>query len=89
MFKHQEIADWITAFIVERTGVPEYEVEPDENLGSYGLGSMQAVDLVGSLEDRFGVALAPTLVFQFPTVRELAAVVLQRVGQALPVGGEA
>lgn len=83
-----DIADWITAFIAERTGVPDHEIEPDENFGSYGLGSMQAVDLIGSLEDRFGVSLAPALVFQFPTVRELSAAVAERACRAATMSEE-
>ncbi len=77
-----DIADFITAFIADRTGVAANEIEPDENLGSYGLGSMQAVDLVGSLEDRYGVTLPPALVFQYPTVGELSVAVAQRAATA-------
>ncbi|MBL8467089.1 acyl carrier protein [Methyloversatilis discipulorum] len=76
-----DIADFITDFIAERTGVPAHEIEPEENLGSYGLGSMQAVDLVGSLEDRYRVSLSPALVFQYPTVRELSIAVAQRAAE--------
>lgn len=82
MSTEHDIADFITAFIADRTGVAAKEIEPDENLGSYGLGSMQAVDLVGSLEDRYGVTLPPALVFQYPTVNELSVAVAQRAATA-------
>lgn len=84
MSTEHDIADFITTFIADRTGVPAQDIEPEENLGSYGLGSMQAVDLVGSLEDRYGVSLSPALVFQYPTVRELSVAVAQRA--AAPAG---
>jgi acyl carrier protein len=84
MSTEHDIADFITTFIADRTGVPAHDIEPEENLGSYGLGSMQAVDLVGSLEDRYGLSLPPALVFQYPTVRELSVAVAQRA--AAPAG---
>lgn len=81
MSTEHDIADFITTFIADRTGVPAHDIEPEENLGSYGLGSMQAVDLVGSLEDRYRVSLSPALVFQYPTVRELSIAVAQRAAE--------
>lgn len=84
MASQDDISRWITTFIAERTGIPEDEIEPEENLGSYGLGSVQAVDLVGSLEDRFGLSLSPALVFQFPTVFELSVAIARRVAVAAP-----
>lgn len=84
MSTEHDIADFITTFIADRTGVPAQDIEPEENLGSYGLGSMQAIDLVGSLEDRYGVSLPPALVFQYPTMRELSVAVAQRA--AAPAG---
>jgi acyl carrier protein len=81
MSTEHDIADFITTFIADRTGVPAHDIEPEENLGSYGLGSMQAVDLVGSLEDRYRVSLSPALVFQYPTVGELSIAVAQRAAE--------
>ncbi|WP_374338801.1 acyl carrier protein [Methyloversatilis sp.] len=78
MSTEHDIADFITTFIADRTGQPAHDIEPDENFGSYGLGSMQAVDLVGSLEDRYRLVLPQALVFQYPTVRELSVAVAQR-----------
>lgn len=79
MPNQDDIADWIIRFIADRTGVPAHEIELDENLGSYGLSSMHAVDLIGSLEDTFGLALPAALVFQFPSVDELSSAIAQRL----------
>lgn len=72
------ITERIAHFIFERLDIPEEEFDLDENLGSFGLSSMQAVHLIGSLEEWLGFRLAPALVYQYPTVNELAREIYER-----------
>lgn len=66
------IARRIAGFIADTTGLPPDDIEGDVNLGAYGLTSTAAVTLIGVLEDAFALTLSPTLIFEHPTIDELA-----------------
>lgn len=69
------ISSHISGYLARQLGFKPEDIDDNENLGSYGLNSMQAVELVGQLEDRLGIRLKPVLAFQYPTVSELAVAV--------------
>lgn len=50
----------------------EVRIDPDASFSSFGLDSIQMVEMVARLEDEFGLALEPELAFHYPTVRSLA-----------------
>lgn len=72
----------IAAFIEKELGISPEDIEPDVPFGTYGLSSVSAVKLVGILEDRYGIELSPTLVFEYPTVASLAKVVSEHAAAA-------
>jgi amino acid adenylation domain-containing protein len=67
-----EVAGWLAARVAASLGVPAAEVDHRLPLAAYGLGSVQAVALAGELETWLGRSLAPTLVYEYPTIAELA-----------------
>ena len=73
-----EIALRIAQFIEDRLGISLDDIDFDENLGSYGLSSMLAVQVIGTLEEWLGIRLAPALVYQHPTINELASAIHAR-----------
>jgi acyl carrier protein len=68
-----EIQRWICNQIAERLGIEADEVDPDQPFATFGIGSRDSITLVGELEDWLGRELKVTMLFDFPTVRSLAA----------------
>ncbi len=67
-----ELRAWMIGRVAEIAGVPAHDVDPAAPFDSYGLGSAQAVSLSGELEERLGATLSPTLLYEHPTINELA-----------------
>ncbi|MGH3244760.1 MAG: beta-ketoacyl synthase N-terminal-like domain-containing protein, partial [Trebonia sp.] len=68
-----ELRDWMISRVAEIAGVPAPDIDPAAPFDSYGLGSAQAVSLSGELEERLGRTLTPTLLYEHPTIDQLAA----------------
>ncbi len=47
-------------------------IDPDKLLTQYGLDSISALTVAGELEDMLGVELPPTLLWDCPTVNQIA-----------------
>ena len=69
----------------ELTGAPAASLTAETPLMEAGVDSLAATELSSRLRALSGVALSPTLVFEHPTPRAIAAHLLERVGGALPV----
>ena len=63
-----EIADWITIQLSGELGVPASEIDPSRPFAYYGLDSIHAVRLTAALEAWLGLALSPTLAYEYPTI---------------------
>jgi acyl carrier protein len=68
-----EIEAWLIEQVAAILSVPADEVDPTETFDSFGLASRDAVSLSGDLEDYLQQRLSPTLLYQYPTIRALAA----------------
>lgn len=66
----------IRAWLADRVGEylerPAAEIDPDTELVELGLDSVYALTLAGDMEDRFGLVLDTTLVWDYPTINALA-----------------
>jgi amino acid adenylation domain-containing protein/thioester reductase-like protein len=67
-----EIQEWLVAKIAVTLDVPPETLNINEPLAQFGLDSLQTVTLAGELENWLGRSLSPTLVWDFPTIAELA-----------------
>jgi len=67
-----EIRDWLVGHLAGRLGLDPARVDVREPFSRFGLGSIEALGLVGELERRLGQSLPPTLVWDFPTIEALA-----------------
>ncbi|HEY5197247.1 MAG TPA: beta-ketoacyl synthase N-terminal-like domain-containing protein [Solirubrobacteraceae bacterium] len=67
---------WLVAVVADRCGFPPDRVELDRPLVDYGLSSRDAVELAGRLEDLLDRTLPSTLVWDHPTIRQLASALL-------------
>lgn len=66
------IETWLVARLADALGVSVEEIDARAPLNDYGLGSVEALALVGDLEAWLGVALEPTLLWDHDTLAALA-----------------
>jgi acyl transferase domain-containing protein/acyl carrier protein len=64
---------WLSERLARLAGVRREEIDPLAPFSAYGLGSAQAIALAGELEAWLGRTLEPTLAYEYPCVRSLAA----------------
>lgn len=68
----QLIEHWLTSRIAEMLCVDKDEIDPAEPFENYGLGSYQGVMLAGDLSDWLERDLPETLIWDYPTIHEMA-----------------
>jgi acyl transferase domain-containing protein/acyl-CoA synthetase (AMP-forming)/AMP-acid ligase II/pimeloyl-ACP methyl ester carboxylesterase len=68
-----QIECWLTQQLATVLQLPVDQIDPETPFSSFGLDSLQAVQLSAQLEDWLGVPLAPTLIYDYPTIAALAA----------------
>ncbi len=66
------IEDWLVRTLAATLSLESAELDIQEPLKSYGLASVDAIGLSGDLEDWLGREISPTLVYDYPTVEQLA-----------------
>lgn len=66
------IENKIVRFISDELGIARDDIDLDANLGIYGLESVAASKLIGSLEKDLDVRLSEVLIFEFPTIASLS-----------------
>jgi acyl transferase domain-containing protein/acyl-CoA synthetase (AMP-forming)/AMP-acid ligase II/acyl carrier protein len=71
--EHAVIEAWLGVQISRRLKIPAASIDPREAFSRYGLDSLAAVELSGELERWLGRHLPPTLLYDFPSIRLLAA----------------
>jgi acyl carrier protein len=78
-----EIRDWCVQYLSRTLDLPRDTVDPDVKFARLGLDSANSVYLIVELEDWLGLELTPDLVFEHPTIGELARHLAERIaGQA-------
>lgn len=80
------IETWLTVRLAQRLHLDPRQIDPSEPFSRYGLDSVAAVELSGALEDWLGRRLSPTLVYDYPSVRTLAAHLAAQAVAALGAG---
>ncbi len=68
-----EVAAWLAAKLAGPLGIRADEVDPRKPFAEFGLGSLRAVELAAEAERWLGRPLAPTLLYDHPTIEALAA----------------
>ena len=67
----------ITRWLIERIAYylerPIDELDETTPLAESGISSVSAMSLVGDVEDRYQITVDPTMVFDYPTVVDIAA----------------
>ncbi len=83
--KIEHIRQTISSFICNELNVDIEDIDPETNLGAYGLGSTAATILTGIMEDTYELKLSPLLVFDYPTIDALSAAIGAQIGEQLKV----
>ena len=68
---HQEIQDFLLNAIAAKTSQDFETIDIDTPFSSFGLDSRDAVGLTGELQEWLGVKLGATLLFDYPSIRQL------------------
>ena len=75
------IRDWCVAYLARTLDLPDQTIDPEMTFARLGLDSANSVFLIVELEDWLGVELIPDLLFEHPTIAELARYLATRAGQ--------
>lgn len=65
------IESWLAARLAQHLGLPSHEIDRYHPFSYYGLGSIDAVDLIGELETWMNLSLSPTLPWEYPSIHTL------------------
>lgn len=78
------IRSWMITRLAELTGIPAAAVDTRQPFTSYGLGSLEAVEISGELSERLGRELSPTMLYDYPNIEELARHLADEPGRPAP-----
>ncbi|MEL7333628.1 MAG: beta-ketoacyl synthase N-terminal-like domain-containing protein, partial [Cyanobacteria bacterium J06560_2] len=70
--KIQAVETWLTQRIAQRVQISPTDINRQEPLASYGLNSLQVIEMSTELEAWLGRTVLPTIVYDFPTIAALA-----------------
>jgi acyl carrier protein len=74
----QELQTWLAANLARRLNLDPAEIDVKAPFAQYGMDSQTGAGLQGDLERWLGVELSPTLVWDYPSIEEVARHVLER-----------
>ena len=75
------IRDWCVEYLARTLDLPDHTIDPEITFARLGLDSANSVFLIVELEDWLGLELMFDLVFEHPTICELARHLAARVGR--------
>ena len=67
------VEQWLIAKLAATLNLRREQIDLEEPLANYGLGSRSLVTLVGELEEWLGISLSSTLFWQYPTIKTVSA----------------
>ena len=77
--KNVAVETWMTSWLVARAGVEPGDVDLEKPFADYGLDSMTAVEMSGEIEDWSGIQLTPIVAWNYPTVAQLSAYIVDQI----------
>ena len=82
-----DIRDWCIAYLRTTVDNPSVAIGPDASFAELGLDSATSAYFIVELEEWLGAELAPELVFEYPTIAELARHIAAGQGGTADAGG--
>jgi acyl carrier protein len=83
----EAVQAWLARWLAAQLALDAAALAPTRTFLSYGLNSVQAMMLVGDLEDALRLRLPPTLIWDHRSVEDLARHVVERAGAATAENG--
>lgn len=80
----QAIQSWLVTRIAEEFGLDPDAIDPNAAFDELGIASRDAVTLSGDLEDHLGRKLSPTLLWEYPSIAQLAEHLAGEQSEATP-----
>ena len=68
----EEIQDWMVAYLARQMQVPAETIDISAPFESLALDSATAIGMTGDLEQWLGRTIDPTIVYDYPTIEEIA-----------------
>jgi acyl-CoA-binding protein/acyl carrier protein len=75
--KERDIQAWLISYLAELLEMPPDEIEITLPFQRYGLSSAQGSILIGDLEAWSEYKLSPALMYEYPTIKALAAYIVE------------
>lgn len=72
MKRNRATVGWLTSVVASYLEVPATSISPDVPLAEIGFDSVHAVSLAGEIEDKYDIDVEPTLIFDYPTLAQIA-----------------
>lgn len=66
--KHDELREWLRAYLAEELELPAGSIDPAEPMSTYGLDSIRAITMLAEVEDHVAFEIDPNALWEFPTV---------------------
>ncbi|MFD4422599.1 acyl carrier protein [Agromyces sp. NPDC058484] len=76
------IESWLVGRVVAYGKVDAGSFTPETPLAELGLDSVYALTLCGDIEDEYGLDVDPTIVWDHPTIGQLAGGISERLAAA-------
>ncbi|WP_409468104.1 acyl carrier protein [Streptomyces sp. HC307] len=80
---HPDHAPGLEVWLAERVAFHLHrspdEIDPDTPLADYGIDSVAAISICGEIEERFRIAVSPTIAYDFPTVHAISDHLAERL----------
>lgn len=67
-----KIREWLVSYMSDLLEIQPEQIDVEATFARYGLDSSAAVVLTGDLENWLGKELEPTVIYDYPTIAELA-----------------
>ena len=74
-----QISDWLVAYMADLLEVEPEDIDVKDTFARYGLDSSAAVMLTGDLEKWLEKEIEPTIMYDYPTIADLAEYLAQDI----------
>jgi acyl transferase domain-containing protein/acyl carrier protein len=67
------LRSWLVRVVSDIVGTGPEDIDPSASFDRYGISSAEAVNISGQLEELLDTAMSPTVLYDHPTINQLAA----------------
>ena len=72
MATEAEIKQYLSELVIEKSPLPDVELDPEALLDTFGLDSIDLVSMSADIEDFLGIELSPVILHEHPTINMLS-----------------